>query len=135
MEPFEASSTRCPGLALSGSEFSGFCLDRGPFGGGGTLLSPVLATTYDPKFSSSSSRHPWGLWYNVPMNDNDFEIDITFESFTAEIEDIVNSASLNQRVIAGLYEDGYSVDDAVEYIEWLIEDAPEKIRVSLDADA
>mgnify|MGYP005993205363 FL=1 len=69
------------------------------------------------------------------MNDNDFEIDITFESFTAEIEDIVNSASLNQRVIAGLYEDGYSVDDAVEYIEWLIEDAPEKIRVSLDADA
>jgi hypothetical protein len=69
------------------------------------------------------------------MNDTDFEIDITFESFTAEIEDIVNSASLNQRVIAGLYEDGYSVDDAVEYIEWLIEDAPEKIRVSLDADA
>jgi hypothetical protein len=69
------------------------------------------------------------------MNDNDFDIDITFESFTAEIEDIVNSASLNQRVIAGLYEDGYSVDDAVEYIEWLIEDAPEKIRVSLDADA
>ena len=69
------------------------------------------------------------------MNENDFEIDITFESFTAEIEDIVNSASLNQRVIAGLYEDGYSVDDAVEYIEWLIEDAPEKIRVSLDADA
>ena len=69
------------------------------------------------------------------MNDNDFEIDITFESFTAEIEDIVNSASLNQRVIAGLYEDGYSVDDAVEYIEWLIEDAPEKIRVSLDTDA
>lgn len=69
------------------------------------------------------------------MNDNDFDIDITFESFTAEIEDIVNSASLNQRVIAGLYEDGYSVDDAVEYIEWLIEDAPEKIRVSLDTDA
>jgi hypothetical protein len=69
------------------------------------------------------------------MNDNDFDIDITFESFTAEIEDIVNSASLNQRVIAGLYEDGYSVEDAVEYIEWLIEDAPEKIRVSLDADA
>jgi hypothetical protein len=69
------------------------------------------------------------------MNENDFDIDITFESFTAEIEDIVNSASLNQRVIAGLYEDGYSVDDAVEYIEWLIEDAPEKIRVSLDADA
>jgi hypothetical protein len=69
------------------------------------------------------------------MNDNDFDIDITFESFAAEIEDIVNSASLNQRVIAGLYEDGYSVDDAVEYIEWLIEDAPEKIRVSLDADA
>ena len=69
------------------------------------------------------------------MNDTDFDIDITFESFTAEIEDIVNSASLNQRVIAGLYEDGYSVDDAVEYIEWLIEDAPEKIRVSLDADA
>jgi len=69
------------------------------------------------------------------MNDNDFDIDITFESFTAEIEDMVNSASLNQRVIAGLYEDGYSVDDAVEYIEWLIEDAPEKIRVSLDADA
>jgi hypothetical protein len=67
------------------------------------------------------------------MNDSDFEIDITFESFTAEIEDIVNSASLNQRVIAGLYEDGYSVDDAVEYIEWLIEYAPEKIRVSLDA--
>ena len=69
------------------------------------------------------------------MNDNDFDIDITFESFTAEIEDIVNSASLNQRVIAGLYEDGYSVEDAVEYIEWLIEDAPEKIRVSLDTDA
>ena len=69
------------------------------------------------------------------MNDNDFDIDITFESFSAEIEDIVNSASLNQRVIAGLYEDGYSVDDAVEYIEWLIEDAPEKIRVSLDTDA
>lgn len=69
------------------------------------------------------------------MNDNDFDIDITFESFTAEIEDMVNSASLNQRVIAGLYEDGYSVDDAVEYIEWLIEDAPEKIRVSLDTDA
>jgi hypothetical protein len=69
------------------------------------------------------------------MNDNDFDIDITFESFTAEIEDMVNSASLSQRVIAGLYEDGYSVDDAVEYIEWLIEDAPEKIRVSLDTDA
>ena len=69
------------------------------------------------------------------MKDTDFEIDITFDSFVAEIEDIVNSASLNQRVIAGLYEDGYSVDDAVEYIEWLIEDAPEKIRVSLDADA
>jgi len=70
------------------------------------------------------------------MNDNDFEIDITFESFTAEIEDIVNSASLNQRVIAGLYEDGYSVDDAVEYIEWLIEDAPDQIRdLSLDANA
>ena len=69
------------------------------------------------------------------MNDTDFEIDITFESFTAEIEDIVNSASLNQRVIAGLYEDGYSVDDAVEYIEWLIEDAPEKIRIALDTDA
>ena len=69
------------------------------------------------------------------MNDNDFDIDITFESFTAEIEDMVNSPSLNQRVIAGLYEDGYSVDDAVEYIEWLIEDAPEKIRGSLDTDA
>jgi len=69
------------------------------------------------------------------MNDTDFEIDITLDSFTAEIEDIVNSASLNQRVIAGLYEDGYSVDDAVEYIEWLIEDAPEKIRIALDTDA
>ena len=69
------------------------------------------------------------------MKDTDFEIDITFDSFVAEIEDIVNSASLNQRVIAGLYEDGYSVDDAVEYIEWLIEDAPEKIRIALDTNA
>jgi len=70
------------------------------------------------------------------MNDTDFEIDITFDSFVAEIEDIVNCPSLNQRVIAGLYEDGYSVDDAVEYIEWLIEDAPDQIRdLSLDANA
>ena len=76
MEPFEASGTRCPGLALSGSEFSGFCLDRGPFGGGASALSLVLATTYDPKFFVLLPCNPCGVCYNVPMNENEEPIEV-----------------------------------------------------------
>jgi hypothetical protein len=57
-----------------------FLVDKNPFGGGGSRLSPVLTSTYDPKFFHLHPCNPPQGCYNTGMKDQ-----MTFEEFASQL--------------------------------------------------